>query len=181
LTVDDLVATQFSADHGITTQPLVPLAVDEAVGHLIARRWQASLAALAVPAPSTNNGDAFERFIGAGLQGCGLRFMHSLKVSDNGPAAKVVREVDLVGCHRGRLVCSDIKQPGAQAHLKGTQLADVAELAQWLGGRGALAIALRPGRPAVQLHPGLDRPGPGTQPGGFAGRSAAASRAGAGQ
>ncbi len=149
VTVNDLVATQFSADHRITTQTLHALPVDEAVQQLLVKdwRWQASLAALAVPVLASGNGDAFERFVGAGLRDCGVRIMHSLKVTDNGPAAKVVREVDLVGCARGRLVCIDIKLPGAQEHLKGTQLADVAELAHSLGGRGALAIALRPGWP----------------------------------
>ena len=147
LTVSDLVATQFSDDHRITTQTLRALPVDEAVAAVMAVpwQWQTGLKRLAAPVTSTSTGDAFECFIGAGLQGCGLTITHSLKVTDSGPGGKLVREVDLVGCHRGRLVCIDIKLPGAEHHAKGTQLADVAELAQSLGGRGALAIAIRPG------------------------------------
>ncbi|WP_170162379.1 hypothetical protein [Caldimonas tepidiphila] len=149
LPVEELVAAQFSAEHRISTQSLNAFPVDEAVRELIARRWSwaASLDALDPPVRCSGNGDAFERFVGSGLLDSGLRFAHSLKVWDRGPGGKVVREVDLVGCHRGRLVCIDIKLPGAADEQKGTQLADVAELAHSLGGRGALPVALRPGWP----------------------------------
>lgn len=147
LPMRDLVATQFSEDHEITTQRVMPLAVDQVLASVMAKRWrwQDGLAALQPPVPSTGNGDAFERFVGAGLLDCGLKLHHSLKVTDPRSANLVVREVDLVGCHLGRLICIDIKLPGVDEHAKGTQLADVAELAHSLGGRGALAVAIRPG------------------------------------
>lgn len=147
LPVADLVATQFSEEHGVTTQRVKPLRVDRALAHVMDRgwKWQDGLAALQPPASSTSNGDAFERFVGAGLLDSGLELHHSLKVTDPRSADHAVREVDLVGCHLGRLVCIDIKLPGVEDHAKGTQLADVAELAHSLGGRGALAVAVRPG------------------------------------
>lgn len=149
LSVGDLVATQFSEEHHVQTQSLVGFAVDTALQSIVAHRWKwaAGLQAMQPPVPTSGNGDAFERFVGAGLHDSGLRLQHSLKVNDSSASGKVVREVDLVGCHMGRLVCIDIKLSGAQEHAKGTQLADVAELAQSLGGRGAVAIALRPGWP----------------------------------
>jgi hypothetical protein len=145
LSVDDLVATQFSEAHQITTQLLESMPLDEATRQVIALRWKWRDMLQALGVACISGGDAFERYIGAGLIECGVHIKHSLKVVDSAIEGKVVREVDLVGCHRGRLVCIDIKLPGAQDHLKGTQLADVAELAHSLGGRGALAIALRPG------------------------------------
>lgn len=147
LPIGDLVATQFSEDHKINAQPVRAFAVDQALAQVMAMhwKWSSGLAAMSAPVSSTGNGDAFERFVGAGLQDCGLKLHHSLKVTDPRNAGHVVREIDLVGCHQGRLICIDIKLPGAQEHAKGTQLADVAELAHSLGGRGALAVALRPG------------------------------------
>ncbi len=147
LPMRDLVATQFSEDHEITTQRVMPLAVDQVLASVMAKRWrwQDGFVALQPPVPSTGNGDAFERFVGAGLLDCGLKLHHSLKVTDPRSGNLVVREVDLVGCHLGRLICIDIKLPGVDEHAKGTQLADVAELAHSLGGRGALAVAIRPG------------------------------------
>jgi hypothetical protein len=147
LPIGDLVATQFSDDHEISAQPVQAFCVDQALAQVMARhwKWSAGLAAVNPPVASTGNGDAFERFVGAGLLDCGLKLHHSLKVTDPRNAGHVVREIDLVGCHQGRLICIDIKLPGAQEHAKGTQLADVAELAHSLGGRGALAVALRPG------------------------------------
>jgi hypothetical protein len=147
LSVEDLVATQFSESHQITTQQLETLPLDEATRQVIALRWKWRDMLQTLGVFSISGGDAFERYIGAGLIACGVHVKHSLKVVDSGIEGKVVREVDLVGCHRGRLVCIDIKLPGAQDHLKGTQLADVVELAHSLGGRGALSIALRPGWP----------------------------------
>lgn len=147
LPVEDLVATQFSEAHQITTRLLESMPLDEATRQVLALRWKWRDMLQALGVTCISSGDAFERYIGAGLIACGVHVKHSLQVVDNGIEGKVVREVDLVGCHRGRLVCIDIKLPGAQDHLKGTQLADVAELAHSLGGRGALAIALRPGWP----------------------------------
>lgn len=147
LPMRDLVATQFSEDHEVTTQRVTPLPVDQVLTSVMVKRWKwlEGFAALQPPVPSTGNGDAFERFIGAGLLDCGLKLHHSLKVTDPRSANLVVREVDLVGCHLGRLICVDIKLPGVDEHAKGTQLADVAELAHSLGGRSALAVAIRPG------------------------------------
>lgn len=148
LPIKHLVATQFSNDHHITTQTIKPFPVDAALDKVIAKKWQWSngLLSMLPPVQNTGNGDAFERFIGAGLLDSGLKLEHSLKVNDQHNAShKVVREVDLVGCHLGQLICIDIKLPGAEEHAKGTQLADVAELAHSLGGRGALAVAIRPG------------------------------------
>ena len=143
--VEDLVAMQFSENHKVETQKLIAFPVDQALTAVIERGWQwkAGLAALPNPLSSISSGDAFERFIGAGLLDCGIRFRHSLKVID--ASGKVARELDLVACHKGRLVCIDIKLPGAKAEAKGTQLADIKEIANSLGGRAALAIALRPG------------------------------------
>lgn len=156
LPVQDLVATQFSEEHGVTTQPVQALRVDQALTQVMARnwKWQDGLATMQPPVPSKNNGDAFERFVGAGLLDSGLKLHHSLKVTDPRSADQVVREVDLVGCHLGRFVCIDIKLPGVEEHAKGTQLADVAELAHSLGGRGALAVAVRPG---WQADPNMER------------------------
>ncbi len=147
LPMSDLVVTQFSEDHAVSTERVEALPVDEALAHVMAKRWKwlDGLAAMHPPVMSKNNGDAFERFVGAGLLDCGLKLHHSLKVIDPRSANKVVREVDLVGCHLGRLICIDIKLPGVDEHAKGTQLADVAELALSMGGRGALAVAVRPG------------------------------------
>jgi Holliday junction resolvase len=146
LKVKDLVAAQFSETHQITTQPVLPMDVAQAVEHLIHHHWHWKDALSAMAVACTGNGDAFERFIGAGLQGCGVALQHSLKVQDRIDPSKVVREVDLVGCRNGRLFCIDIKLPGEDDdHLKGTQLADIAEIAHSLGGRAALAIAVRPG------------------------------------
>ena len=147
LPMRDLVATQFSEDHEIKTQRVTALPVDQALACVMTKRWKwlDGFAALQPPVPSIGNGDAFERFVGAGLLDSGLRLHHSLKVTDPRSAGMVVREVDLVGCHLGRLICIDIKLPGVDEHAKGTQLADVAELAHSLGGRGALAVAVRPG------------------------------------
>lgn len=145
--VADLVATQFSSEHTITTQRLGPMpALDAWVEALVAHQWawQASLREVSPQSPCSGNGDAFERFLGAGLKACGLNPVHSLKVN-SAQSTQVVREVDLVGCVQGRLYCIDIKLPGANELAKGTQLADVAELAQSLGGRAAHAIAVRPG------------------------------------
>ncbi len=147
LPIGDLVATQFSEEHGISTERVQSLPVDQALEQVMAQRWKwrDGLAAMQPSVSSKSNGDAFERFVGAGLLDCGLKLHHSLKVTDPRSADLVVREVDLVGCHRGRLICVDIKLPGVDEHAKGTQLADVAELAHSLGGRGALAVAVRPG------------------------------------
>lgn len=151
LSLPDLVATQFSADHEITAEALPrTLPVDLATQHLLANgwRWQDALAVLPTPVSASSNGIGFELFLGAGLRDCGLtRLGQSLKVSDPGRQGKVVREIDLVACHRDRLICIDIKLPGAHDDQKGTQLADVAELARSLGGHGALAVAVRPGWP----------------------------------
>lgn len=147
LPIGDLVATQFSEDHEVSTERVKALPVDQALACVMAKRWKwlDGFAAMKPPVDSKNNGDAFERFVGAGLLDSGLKLHHSLKVTDPRSANLVVREVDLVGCHLGRLICIDIKLPGVDEHAKGTQLADVAELAHSLGGRGALAVAIRPG------------------------------------
>ena len=149
LPVTELVAAQFSGEHEVTVREVDAFRVDEALTQVMRAgwSWRDGLAAMCPRVVSKNHGDAFERFIAAGLLGCGLRLHHSLEVRDPHSSHKVVREVDLVGCHLGRLICMDIKLPGAEEHAKGTQLADVAELAQSLGGRGALAIAIRPGWP----------------------------------
>lgn len=147
LSVEDLVATQFSEQHSITTQSLPLFPIDEATRHVMAQKWHWQTGLSMMEVPTISNGDAFERYIGVGLAACGVYLKHSLKVVDSKIAGKVVREVDLVGCYRGQLICIDIKLPGADEHAKGTQLADVAELAHSLGGRGALAIAVRPGWP----------------------------------
>jgi hypothetical protein len=156
LSIADLVATQFSESHYITTQPVIAMPVDMALQSVMAQRWgwQSGLRALPIPVQSISNGDAFEKFIGAGLLDRGLSLCHSLKVIDNSATGKTVREIDLVACHRGRLVLIDIKLPGAQHHAKGTQLADIVELAHSLGGHGALAIAVRPG---WDFDPDIDR------------------------
>jgi hypothetical protein len=145
LSMEDLVATQFSEQHQITTQQVRSFAMDVATRKVIALGWKWNVMLESLGVASISSGDAFERYIGAGLAACGILVRHSLKIVDSGVEGKVVREVDLVGCHLGRLVCIDIKLPGAEDHLKGTQLADVAELARSLGGHAALAIALRPG------------------------------------
>lgn len=151
LSLEELVATQFSAEHEITAEALPrTLPVDRVTEALLANgwRWQEALSALHTPVDCTSNGVGFELFLGAGLRDSGLKLLgHSLKVSDPGKQGKVVREIDLVACHRDRLVCIDIKLPGAHDDQKGTQLADVAELARSLGGHNALAIAVRPGWP----------------------------------
>lgn len=150
LPLEDLVATQFSADHAISTEALPrTLPVDQLCQVLISNgwRWKEALEGLSPPVASTSNGVGFE-LLGAGLRDCGLLVRHSLKVRDLGSLGKVVREIDLVSCHRDRLVCIDIKLPGAQDDQKGTQLADVAELARSLGGNSALAVAVRPGWPS---------------------------------
>ncbi len=147
LPMSDLVVTQFSEHHEVHTERVHAMPVDQALAAVMAVRWKwlEGLATLHPPVHAKNNGDAFERFVGAGLRDCGLKLHHSLKVTDPHSADLVVREVDLVGCHLGRFICIDIKLPGVAAHAKGTQLADVAELAHSLGGRGALAVAVRPG------------------------------------
>jgi Holliday junction resolvase len=99
-----------------------------------------------VPTP-ISGGDGFERFIAAGLQSCGVRVRHSLKLHDTVGGNKPMREIDVVAYHGGKLVCIDIKLPAAADAAKGTQLADIAELTKSLGGPAALAIALRPGWP----------------------------------
>jgi hypothetical protein len=151
LSLEELVATQFSAEHVITAETLPrTLPVDRVTQALLDNgwRWQEALTALPTPVDCTSNGVGFELFLGAGLRDSGLKLLgHSLKVSDPGRQGKVVREIDLVACHRDRLVCIDIKLPGAQDDQKGTQLADVAELARSLGGHHALAVAVRPGWP----------------------------------
>lgn len=101
LKVKDLVAAQFSETHQITTQPVLPMDVAQAVEHLIHRHWHWKDALSAMAVACTSNGDAFERFIGAGLQCCGVEVQHSLKVQDRIDPSKVVREVDLVGCSHG--------------------------------------------------------------------------------
>ena len=147
LSVEDLVATQFSEQHIITTQSLPLFSIDEATWHVMDQKWHWRTGLSMIGVQTISNGDAFERYIGVGLAACGVCLKHSLKVVDSNIEGKVVREVDLVGCYRGQLICIDIKLPGADEHAKGTQLADVAELAHSLGGRGALAIAVRPGWP----------------------------------
>lgn len=144
--VESLVAAQFSEDHVIAAQAGQRVPLLAWTEELIRNRWHwlAGLRAVAPTIPSSSNGDAFERFIAAGLLAACLSPVHSLKVS-NARSDKVVREVDLVGCANGRLYCVDIKLPGATENAKGTQLADVATLALALGGRGAQAIAIRPG------------------------------------
>ena len=150
--VEDLVAMQFSEEHRVTTQKLAAFPVDQALMAVIEEGWhgQAGLAALSDSLASFSSGDAFEKFIGAGLLDCGIRLQHSLKVID--VSGKVARELDLVACHKGRLICIDIKLPGAKAEAKGTQLADIKEIAHSLGGRAALAIALRPGWDAPEKN-----------------------------
>jgi len=145
LRVEDLVGTQFSDQHRITTQDLPRLPIDQATREVIAQRWRWNIVWRTLGLGEVSGGIAFEQFIGAGLADCGVHLKSSLKVHNDDAEGKTVREVDLVGCYQGRLVCIDIKLPGAEAHAKGTQLADVAELAHSLGGRGALAIAVRPG------------------------------------
>ncbi len=150
LQLSDRVATQFSEVHTITDQTIpagVPL--ERLTEALIRNRWhwQSAFDCVQGAPRVVSNGEGFEVFLGAGLQACGVQLRHSLKVCENPPQGKVVREVDLVAGHRGRLVCIDIKLPGADEHAKGTQLADVAELAHSLGGRGALPVAVRPGWP----------------------------------
>ncbi|NRT58060.1 hypothetical protein [Sphaerotilus uruguayifluvii] len=150
LPLEEMVATQFSDAHQITTERLpADLPVQTLVPLLLAQgwNWKTALAALPRPVACSGSGVGFEMFLGAGLQACGIAVSHSLKVMDRDQRGKVVREIDLVACHRDRLICIDIKLPGVDDHLKGTQLADVAELAHSLGGRGALAVAVRPGWP----------------------------------
>jgi len=142
LAVEDLVQTQFSAQHQITAQDLLPLDVGQATKKLIASKWKWKDALLALNVPTISGGDAFERYVGAGLLAFGVQLKHSLKVLDG---SKVVLEVDLVGCHNSRLVCIDIKLPGAEEKAKVTQLADISDRARSLGGSNAIAIALRPG------------------------------------
>lgn len=144
--VESLVAAQFSEDHVIAAQAGQRMPLLAWTEELVRNRWHwlAGLRAVAPASPSSSNGDAFERFIAAGLLAAGLSPVHSLKVS-NARSDKVVREVDLVGCANGRLYCVDIKLPGATEDAKGTQMADVAALALALGGRGAQAVAIRPG------------------------------------
>lgn len=144
LSVEELVGTQFSTDHRVETKKIQQLSVEETTRQVIAHRWRWKSGLEAVGVASSSSGKAFEQYVGAGLYACGLPLKHSLEVID-GATGKVVREVDLVGCHLGRLVCIDIKLPGADEHLKGTQLADIAEVAHSLGGQAALAIAVRPG------------------------------------
>lgn len=154
LPIQEFVSTQFSADHAIHTQDLPEkLPVDQTCQALLSNgwRWQDALTGLPTPVASTSNGVAFELFLGAGLRDCGLQVQHSLKVIDlssSGVEGKVVREIDLVACYRDRLICIDIKLPNANDDQKGTQLADVAELARSLGGHNALAVAVRPGWPS---------------------------------
>ena len=150
LSLEEMVAAQFSTEHRITTEALPELLPVEALVPLLRANgwnWQAALAALPRPVACSGGGVGFEMFIGAGLRASGVQVRHSMKVVDAAQTGKVVREIDLVACHRDRLICIDIKLPGADDHLKGTQLADVAELAHSLGGRGALAVAVRPGWP----------------------------------
>lgn len=151
----DLVAVQFSAAHRPSTQdvhslPLIPIleSVQRTGWNWLNGFASATLDAGAKPIPTpTNSGDGFERFIAAGLQSCGVRVRHSLKLHDIAGADKPMREIDVVAYHGGKLVCIDIKLPAAADTAKGTQLADIAELTKSLGGPAAVAIALRPGWP----------------------------------
>lgn len=155
LPLADLVAVQFSSIHRPSTQavhPLPLLAILEGVQrsgwHWLQGYKDQVPTDAKHPAPiPTSSGDGFERFIAAGLQSCGVRVRHSLKLVDTVGSHKPMREIDVVAYHGGKLVCIDIKLPGAADTAKGTQLADIAELTKSLGGPAALAIALRPGWP----------------------------------
>lgn len=153
LPLADLVAVQFSSIHRPSTQAVHPLPLLAILDGVQRSGWNwlqgykgqvSTDAKLPVPIP-TGSGDGFERFIAAGLQSCGVRVRHSLKLVDTVGSHKPMREIDVVAYHGGKLVCIDIKLPGAADTAKGTQLADIAELTKSLGGPAALAIALRPG------------------------------------
>jgi Holliday junction resolvase len=157
MSVDDLVIAQFPGQHRCEANAVRPLPIRQALDLVFTRerghrrwRWEALYPLLPGVQP-VSGGDAFERFIAAGLESCGIRVRHSLKLLDtleSGEQTKIVREIDIVACHKGRLVCIDIKLPDAEDSSKGTQLADIADLARQLGGNAAVAIALRPGWPA---------------------------------
>lgn len=146
LPLEELVAVQFSEQHHQTSQVVKPLPLLNVLHAVQGRHWDwRELYRVAAEAKVVGSGDGFERFIAAGLQACGVGVRHSLKVHDTAASNKVVREIDVVACHHGRLVCIDIKLPAAEDNAKGTQLADIADLARQLGGSAAVPIALRPG------------------------------------
>lgn len=149
LSVEELVRVQFSEQHHQTSQAVLPMPLLPALLEVEAQAWDWRAAYPLMPnVKAVSGGDGFERFIAAGLQACGMRVRHSLKIHDTAASHKPVREIDVVACHRGRLVCIDIKLPNAEQEAKGTQLADIADLARKLGGSAALGLALRPGWPA---------------------------------
>jgi len=151
MSVDDLVAAQFSEQHRCESNAVELLPMPQALEAVYSGgvwNWT-KLYDLLPGVPPVSDGDAFERFIAAGLRACGVRVRHSMKLKSTvAPLGQTAREIDVVACHNGRLICIDIKLPNAEDTAKGTQLADIADLARQLGGAASVAIALRPGWPA---------------------------------
>jgi predicted RecB family endonuclease len=143
LPIKDLVETQYPAEIEARCEALSTLHLMQVTQAAIRNRWKWKAAVEASGVHCWKSGDAFEKYVGAGLKACGLPGLgHSLKVLQGG---KSLAEMDLVCCHQGRIVCLDIKLPDTDEEAKGVQLAKVATDARQIGGTAALAIAIRPG------------------------------------
>lgn len=143
LPIKDLVETQYPLEIKATSNSLEPMDLLKVTREVIDNGWIWKPVIDAAIGPCSNAGDAFEKYVGAGLKQCGLHGLaHSVDVLQD---RRSLAEMDLVCCHQGRIVCMDIKLPDADEDARGVQLAKVATDARQIGGTAALAIAIRPG------------------------------------
>ena len=147
LPLDDLTQTQFPAEVIVTSLDIGTCALEDATRRAISNGWhwqRAMKEANPGAMPFDGDGNAFERFVGAGLLGAGLPVLRqSMKVS-SAASNTLLAETDLVTVWNGRLVCIDLKLPIAEKQAKGVQLGKAASDSRNLGGQAAQVIVLRP-------------------------------------
>lgn len=147
LPLDDLTQTQFPADVIVKSVDIAACAMEEATRLAISSGWHWARAmkdANSGATPFNGDGDAFERFVGAGLLGAGLPVLRQSMKVYSAASNTLQAETDLVTVWNGRLVCIDIKLPSADEQAKGVQLGKALSDSRNLGGRAAQIIVVRP-------------------------------------